>query len=121
MNAQLKGVEVEAAPMRYDEFAVEDGFGGKLLAKRLDHLGKVSIEGLLVPALYKDLVAIPKNEYAKAVPFGLVYPCARRRDLVDAFGQHREDGRIDGKVHARGGRDRFTQREMRQSSCSVVR
>ena len=123
MNAQLKGIEVEPSFMGDDEFAVEHRLCGKLLAKWTDHLGEVSIEGLLIAALDEDLIAVAKDEYAKAIPLGLIDPFTLRGNFVDALSEHGKDGRIDGKVHGRGGcnGDRYTELQMPHSRCAVVR
>jgi|SRR5579863_2405046 len=123
MNAELKSIEVEPALVSDDEFAVEDGFWGELLAKGIDHFGEISIEGFLIPALDEDFVAIPKDEHAKAVPLGLVDPLARRRHVVDALRQHGQQGRIDGEVHIRRccSQSGYTHVQMPESSHGVVR
>jgi len=120
MDAQLKSIEVEPAFVGDDEFAVECALCGKVLAKRVDHFGKVSIERFLISALDKDVIAFAKDEDAKAIPLGFIDPFALGRHLVDTLGKHGEDGRADGKIHGRVPR-KCTEVQMRQSSCAVVR
>jgi|SRR6185503_5949203 len=99
MNAKLQSIEIEMGAVRDDEFAIEDAFVGKLLAKRIEHLGEVAVEGFFVAALKKNFIAIAENEYAKAIPLGLVDPVAFCRDLLNALGEHGKDRRIDGEIH----------------------
>ena len=99
MNAKLESIKVQSPLVRDDEFAVEYGLCRELVAERIDHLGEVSIEGFLIPALDENLVAIPKDENAKAVPLWLVDPFTLPRHLIDALGEHGEKWRVDGKVH----------------------
>lgn len=122
MNAQLKSVEVEAAFAGDHKFTVKHTLCRKVLAKWIKHLGEVTVERLLVPALDEDLIAIPKDKYSKAVPFGFVDPFALRRHFGNALGEHGEYGRVDGEVHARGwgGRDICIEVQMPQSQHAVV-
>jgi hypothetical protein len=99
MDAQLESAEVEVAVVGDDEFAIKDASLGKLVANGIEHLGEVAVKGFLVAALEEDLVAIAKDEDAKAVPFGLVDPVAFGGDGFDSLGEHGKDGRIDGELH----------------------
>ena len=51
--------------------------GGQLRAQRLDELGEVAVERLLVAALDEDLVAVAEDQHAKAVPLRLEDPGRR--------------------------------------------
>jgi len=102
MNAQLKGVEVETAVVCDDEFAIEDALLGELFANGVEHLGEVAIERLFIAALEKHFVAIAEDKDAEAVPLGLVDPVALRGNRIHAFGEHRQDGRVDGELHVNG-------------------
>lgn len=99
MNAQLQGIEVEAPVLRDDEFAVENAAGGQLRAKGVEEFGEIAIQGLLIAALEEDFAAVFEDEGAEAIPLRLEDPGAGGGDVVDAFGEHGQDGRIDGKVH----------------------
>jgi len=99
VDAQLEGVEVEMAAVGDDEFAVEGALLGQLAAKRVEHFGEVAVKGFLIAALEEDFVAVAKDEYAEAIPLGLVDPVALGGNGVNAFGEHGEDGRVCGEVH----------------------
>ena len=64
---------------------------GQLRQQRLDQLGEVAVERLLVAALDQDLVAVAEDERAKAVPLGLEDPAVPGGQLADALGEHRQD------------------------------
>jgi hypothetical protein len=49
--------------------------------------------------LNQDFLVIAKNEDPKSVPFRFKDPSISRWNFFHAFGKHRQDGRIDGKVH----------------------
>lgn len=99
MNAELKGVEVQASIKGNHEFAVEHALFRELFAEGIDHLGEVAIERLFIAALEEDFVAIAKNQDPETVPLGLVDPVSLMRYFVHALGKHGKDWRIDRKVH----------------------
>ncbi len=99
MNAELQRVEVEPAFAGDDEFAIEHTFCGELRAKGIEHLGEVAVQGFLIAALDEDLISIAEYEDAEAVPLGLIDPVAAGRNLIDALCEHRQEGRVDGKIH----------------------
>ena len=72
---------------------------GELRHERIEQLGEVAVERLLVAALDEDLVAVAEDERAEAVPLGLEDPAVAFGEFADALGEHREDGRVDGEVH----------------------
>lgn len=88
------------APAGDNKFAVENTLRRELLSKWLEHLREIAIQGLFFAALNEDFVFIAEDENAKAVPFGFVDPVAAGRNLIDAFGEHGEQWRVDGKIHA---------------------
>jgi hypothetical protein len=98
MDAELEGVEIEMAVVRDDEFAVENALARKLGAQRFQELREITVEGFLVAALDEDFVAVFEDQSAEAIPLGLEEPVTGGGDLIDAFGEHGEDGRIDGQV-----------------------
>jgi len=99
MDAELEGVEIEMAVVRNNELAVENALAGKLGAQRVQELRKIAVEGFLVAALDEDFVAVFEDEGAEAIPLGLEEPVTGGGDLIDAFGEHGEDGRINRQVH----------------------
>src|SRR5580704_14946784 len=99
MNAHLQGLEVERAAPRHDDLAVEHRARRQLLPEGLDELGEITVERLLVAALEEDLVAVPEDEHAEAVPLGLEDPPVARRELARALGEHREERWLDGELH----------------------
>src|ERR1700738_4272359 len=99
MDAELQGVEVEAAVAGDDEFAIEDAMRGQLVAQRREDFRKVAIERFFLAALQQDLVAIAENEHAKAVPLGLEDPFTGGGNAVHALGEHGQDGGAYGEVH----------------------
>src|SRR5580704_5841998 len=101
MNSKLERLEVERATARNDDFAVEDAPRGKLRAQGGAELGEVAVERLLVAALDEKLVAVAKDEDAKAVPLRLEDPLVAGWQFGDAFGEHRSDRRRDGEPHVR--------------------
>ena len=121
VNAQLKSVKVESAVAGDDEFAIENALFRKLLAQRIKHLGKVSVEGLLVAALEKDFVAIAKDKDSETIPLGLVDPIAFNGNGVDALGQHGEEGWIHGEFHLREWMRRIARAVARGSPDRLVR
>ena len=68
MNPQLQRLEVEAADIGDDEFAVEHTSRGKLRADRIEQLREIAIERFRIAALDQDFVAVAKDQRAKAVP-----------------------------------------------------
>ena len=100
MDAQLKRIKIEAAFGRDDQLSIEHALPRERFEQRSNHLGEVAIEGFLIAALKQNLIAVAKNENAETVPLRLKDPIARRGDGVDALGQHGEQRRIDGQLHA---------------------
>ena len=100
MEAELQRLEIEAAIPGDDDFAVEHAAGGQLRQQRLEQLGKVAVERFFVAALDQDLVAVAEDQRAKPVPLRLENPRSVAGQFVNSLGEHRQDRRIDGKVHA---------------------
>ena len=85
--------------MRDHDLAVEHTTSRKLLQNGIDEFGKVTIERLLIAALNHHFFAVAKNQRAKAVPLGFEDPRAGFRQLANAFGQHRQNGRVNWELH----------------------
>ena len=100
VEAQLQRLEVERVAARDDDLAVEHAALGQLRLQRLEQLREVAVERLLVAALDEQLVAVAKDQRAEAVPLRLEDPAVAGGQLADALGEHRQDRRIAGQVHA---------------------
>ena len=72
---------------------------GNCDAQRLEQLGKVAVQRLLVAALDQDLVAVAKDQRAKAIPLRFEDPVAACRQFADSLGEHRQNRRVHGKMH----------------------
>jgi hypothetical protein len=101
VDAHLERLEVEAVRAGDHELAVEHAARRQLRAERLAQLGEVAVERLLVAALEQQLVAVAEHEHAEAVPLRLEDPARAVGQRVDALGEHRQDRRVDGELHAR--------------------
>ena len=64
---------------------------GSLALQRLDHLGEVAGQRLLVAAGQLHLVAVAEDDAAEAVPLGLVEQTSPLGDLLDRLGEHRAE------------------------------
>ena len=91
VDALGQGVELEARRARDDDFAVEHASGRELAPQRLDQLGEVAGEGLLVAAAQLDLVPVAEDDAAEAVPLRLVVQPVALGELAGQLGQHRRD------------------------------
>ena len=100
MHAQLQRVKVESIVFSDDNLAVEDTARRQRRAQWVDQVGKVAIEWLLVAALDQDFIPIAKHKCPKPVPFRFKNPVVPIRQCSDTLGEHRQDRRIHGKVHA---------------------
>lgn len=85
--------------MSDDEFAVKYEFGRKLFSQRFEHLGEIPIQRLLIATLDEELLAVPKDKNAEAVPLGLVNPLASGGDHSDPLGSIGRNRRTDDEVH----------------------
>ena len=104
MDAVGEGIEVEATGAGDDDLTVEDTLIGELLQEGLAQFREVAVEGLALPALEEEVVAVAEDEGAKAVPLGLEDPgVGVRGDGVNALGEHGEDWGGEGRRH--GGLD----------------
>ncbi len=101
MDAHLERFEVEPAVRRDHELAVEHAARRKLVEQRLAQLGEVAVERLRLAALQQQIVAVAEHEHAEPVPFRLEDPARTVRQRADALGEHRQDRRVDGKLHER--------------------
>ena len=81
------------------DLAIEHAALRQLCAQRLEQLGKVAVQRLFVAALDQDFVAVAEDERAKAIPLGSKIQSSAGRQFVDSLGEHRQDGRVDRKMH----------------------
>src|SRR5437867_375297 len=100
MDAREEGLEVEPAGPNDDDLAVEDAALGQRGGQRGDELREVSVHGLPVTALQRDLVAVAKDQGSKAVPLGLELPSVSAGQGVPGTGQHGCERRSEGQAHS---------------------
>src|SRR5438067_2172129 len=101
MKAELERIKIETFVAGDNYFPVEDALFRQLRFQWIDELGEISIERLLVAALYENFVAVTEDECAESVPLRLEDPSFAGWELADSLCEHRKDGRIDGEVHNR--------------------
>jgi hypothetical protein len=100
VQAQLKRVEVQRPAGGDHHLAVQHDALGQLRAQRIDQLGEIAAERLLVAALDQHLVAVAEHQRPEPVPLRLEDPARALGQLSHALGQHRQHGRLDRQVHA---------------------
>ena len=100
MKAELERIKIETFATGDDYFPVEDALFRQLRFQWIDELGEISIERLLVAALYENFVAVTEDECAESVPLRLEDPSFAGWELADSLCEHRKDRRIDGEVHS---------------------
>src|SRR4029453_4946784 len=101
VDAELERLEVEPAGGCDDELAVERAAQWELCGEMRPQLGEVAVERFRVAALEQELVPIAEHQHAKAVPLRLEDPVRAVGKRADALGEHRQDRRVDGELHAR--------------------
>src|SRR5580698_1556546 len=101
MDAKLEGLEVETACSDHDHLAIQPAACRESAPERLEELGEVAIQWLLVAALEQQLVAISEDEHAKAIPFRFEDPRLTFGQLANALGEHGQNGGNDGEAHRR--------------------
>jgi hypothetical protein len=99
VDTQLKRFEVQPAGSHNHDLTIQHATLRKLRSERLEELGIITGERLLVPALDEYLVAIPKHERSETVPFRFKDPISIGGELTDCFGEHRQDRWIYRKMH----------------------
>ena len=68
----MERVEIEAAFVRDDEFAVEHDPIGELREERFAQFGEIAKQRLLVTRLKIELVTVTEHDTTKPVPLGFV-------------------------------------------------
>ena len=95
----LQGVEAELVVDAHDDLAVDHRPSRQSGFERLDQLGEVASQGLLVAAAEHHFVAVAEDDAAEAVPLRLEGQVAVG-NAVNSPGQHRLHRRHHGQVHA---------------------
>src|SRR6185369_17406445 len=101
MQTQLERVEIECTFLRDDDFAVEHTTSRELLQYWIDQFREITVQRLLIAALYENFFSVAKDQRAKAVPFGFEDPRACLGQFADAFCKHWKDWRVNWKFHNR--------------------
>jgi hypothetical protein len=100
VDALGQRVEIESRRTGDDHLAVDDDAIGQLAAERLDELGEVSGQGLLVAAAEFHIVAVTEHDATEPVPFRLVVQAVFAGQITGELGEHGRHGRRDGEFHA---------------------
>src|SRR6476646_6043212 len=99
MKSQLQRFELEPFVACDDDLAVEHASLGQLRLDRIDQLGEISIERLLIAALNENFIAITKDERPESIPLWLEDPSLAWWKLADSFREHRKNRRVYGELH----------------------
>ncbi len=99
VHAEQEVVERWAAIDRNDDLAVDDELLCLQRVERINQFREISRERLSAFRLNRDLVAVAKNNRAKAVPLRLELPSVAFRKLLDTVRFHRRVRWADGKRH----------------------
>src|SRR6185295_3468298 len=100
MKPQLQRIEFEPAVSCDHYFSIEHALVSQLCSKRVEQLRKVAIQRFCVAALNEDLIAIAKDKGAEPIPLRFEDPISVDWQFANALGEHRQDGRVHGKIHA---------------------
>src|SRR5690349_14875565 len=100
MQSKLQRVEVQHAVVCDNDLAVEHAASRQLLQQRIDQLRKVTVQWFAVAALNKNLLAVTKDQRAKAIPFWFEDPFAGLGQFGNTLCQHRQHRRVHGQLHA---------------------
>ena len=100
MDPEQERIEVEAAGSGDHHLAVDHDPGRQGGHQGRHELGEVALQRPQVAALQDQLVAVPEDEAAEAVPLRLVCPPIAVRQRCLRRGEHRLQGRVEGQAHA---------------------
>ena len=95
VEAELEGVEVQAARAGDDDLAVDHGQLRERGAQGVEELREVTLEWQAVAALQVDRIALAEDDAAEAVPLRLVDQAGAGRDLDLGAAEHRLEGRVE--------------------------
>jgi len=101
VDAEEEGVEVEAPGPRDHDLAVHHGAIRERSEQRRRQLREVALQRPQVAALQEELVAIPEDDAAEAIPFRLVCPAVALREGRLRGGEHRLEGWDERQAHRR--------------------
>src|ERR1700733_4798504 len=100
MKPKLQGVEIQTIIPGDDDFAVERATSRQLRPQRLHQFRKVTVERLFIAALDLNLIPVAENQRTEPIPLRFEDPRFPGGQVVDSLSEHRQNRRIDGKVHA---------------------
>ena len=103
MDALLERGEIEPITRTDHDLAVDHAPLGELVTYRLDELGEVAGEWLLVAAAQHHLIAIAEHDRPESVPFRFkdkpTWHRVSERQRGHSPSQHRLDRGSDGQIH----------------------
>src|SRR5437870_6717822 len=99
MKPKLQRIEVERAISGDHYFAVEHRSVGQFFTDRLEQFRKVAVQRFSIAALDVDFVVIAKDEGPESIPLRFEDPICGHWQFADAFVEHRQHRRVNGKVH----------------------
>jgi hypothetical protein len=88
VESELERFEVQSTGSHDHDLSIQHAALRNLRLQRLEQLGIIAGERLLVPALDEDLLAVAEHERAKTVPFRLENPAVAGRQLTHRLGEH---------------------------------
>src|SRR5262249_902124 len=100
MQAQLQRVEVQPVVPDDDNFSVGYAASRQRRGQRPNQLRKVAGEVPFLATPEQELMAIATYQGAKSIPLGLKNPVSIGGQFIHTPGQHGQNRRIHGKVHA---------------------
>jgi hypothetical protein len=95
MYALQQIVKGSILPDQYDQLAVQHEVGGLELMRGGGDLRKIPRQRALSLGLQLDMIAVPKQQAAEAIPFWLVLPLRPDGHLIDERRFHRGERRMD--------------------------
>ena len=108
------------SPRGDDDLAVDHAALERVGLHGRHDLGEVAGERALVAAAQLDLVAVPEDDAAEAVPLGLVERVVADGELGCGLGQHRLHRRLHGEIHAGQSSSRLPLRSRSVLACGVL-
>ncbi len=99
MNSQLQRIEIQPLLRRNHNLAIEHAPFRQLLQQNLNHLRKIPVQRLPIPALQQHLIAIPKHHTPKPIPLRLKDPLLASRNLSNPLRKHRQYRRTQRQAH----------------------
>ena len=100
MQPKLKQVEVKFVVIDDNNLSVEDAPRRQRRAQRIEQLREITLQRLLIATLNEDFIAVLEDEGTKSIPFRLENPASVRRQFIHALGEHWQNRRVNGKIHA---------------------